>query len=69
MRRILLLLISIFTVLHVRGDGKLTFTTNAPDVVVEGDQFRLSFTVNSLKVKEFRAPNIKDFDVLIQLVG
>lgn len=65
MRRILLLLISIFTVLHVRGDGKLTFTTNAPDVVVEGDQFRLSFTVNSLKVKEFRAPNIKDFDVLM----
>ena len=44
---------------------KATLTAEAPDVVVSGDQFRLTFTVNTQKVKDFRAPSItKGFDVL-----
>ena len=38
------------------------FTANAPDVVISGEQFRLTFTVNTMKVKDFRAPSITDFD-------
>lgn len=41
------------------------FTTHAPDVVVNGEQFRLTFTVNTMNVKEFRAPSITNFDVLM----
>lgn len=65
MKRVLLLFISILTVLSSWADGNLTFTTMAPDVVVNGDQFRLTYTVNTQKVKEFRAPNINDFEVLM----
>ena len=37
------------------------FTANAPDVVISGEQFRLTFTVNTMKVKDFRAPSITDY--------
>lgn len=47
------------------ADGNVTFTASAPDVVVSGDQFRLTYTVNTHKVRDFRAPNIKGFDVLM----
>ena len=44
---------------------KVSFTASAPDVVVVGDQFRLSYTVTTQKVKDFQAPSIKGFDVLM----
>ena len=44
---------------------KVSFTASAPDAVVVGDQFRLSYTVTTQKVKDFRAPSIKGFDVLM----
>lgn len=47
------------------ADDKVTFTASAPDAVAVGDQFRLSYTVNTQKVKDFRAPSIKGFDVLM----
>ena len=65
MRKIVFLLISLFAVLNIWADDKPQFTTSAPDVVVNGDQFRLSFTINTKKVKDFRAPNIQGFDVLM----
>lgn len=65
MKKIIFLLIGLFTVLNIWADDKPRFTTSAPDVVVNGDQFRLSFTINTKKVKDFRAPNIQDFDVLM----
>ena len=55
----------IVTVVGAWADDNITFTANAPEVVVSGDQFRLSFTVNTQKVRDFRAPNIKDFEVLM----
>ena len=65
MRKIILLFILITTVIESWADEKITFTAAAPEVVVSGDQFRLTFTVNSQKVRDFRAPNIKGFEVLM----
>ena len=65
MRKLILLFILITTVIESWADEKITFTAAAPEVVVSGDQFRLTFTVNSQKVRDFRAPNIKGFDVLM----
>ena len=65
MRKVILFFILISTVIGVWADNKIIFTANAPEVVVSGDQFRLSFTVNTQKVRDFRAPNIQDFDVLM----
>lgn len=44
---------------------KVNFTATAPDAVAVGDQFRLSYTVSTQKVRDFRAPSIKGFDVLM----
>lgn len=41
------------------------FTASAPDAVVSGEQFRLTYTVNTQKVREFRAPDMKGFNVLM----
>lgn len=65
MKKIFLFFILISTVIGAWSDDKITFTANAPEVVVSGDQFRLSYTVNTKKVRDFRAPNIKDFEVLM----
>ena len=64
MRKVILFFILISTVIGTWADG-VSFTANAPEVVVSGDQFRLSFTISSKKVRDFRAPNIKDFEVLM----
>lgn len=65
MRKIILLLLFITTTFTSWANNKITFTAAAPEVVVSGDQFRLTFTVNSQKVRDFRAPNIKGFEVLM----
>ena len=64
MRKVILFFILIITVIGAWADG-VSFIANAPEVVVSGDQFRLSFTISSKKVRDFRAPNIKDFEVLM----
>ncbi len=64
MRKVILFFIWISTVIGAWAD-EITFTANAPEVVVSGDQFRLSFTVNSQKVRDFRAPSIQGFEVLM----
>ena len=64
MRKVILFFILISTVIGAWAD-EITFTANAPEVVVSGDQFRLSYTVNSQKVRDFRAPNIQGFEVLM----
>ena len=64
MRKVILFFILISTVIGAWADG-ITFTANAPEVVVSGDQFRLSYTINSQKVRDFRAPSIKEFEVLM----
>ena len=64
MRKVILFFILISTVIGAWADN-ITFTANAPEVVVSGDQFRLSYTINSQKVRDFRAPSIKKFEVLM----
>lgn len=66
MRKIVCLWIALLTLtVQAYADDKVTFTASAPDAVAVGDQFRLSYTVNTQKVKNFRAPSIKGFDVLM----
>lgn len=54
----------ILAVGKVKADN-VRFVAEAADVVVSGDQVRLVFTVNSQDIKDFRAPSIKGFDVLM----
>lgn len=66
MRKIVFLWIALLAfATQMYADDKVTFTAAAPDAVAVGDQFRLSYTVNTQKVKDFRAPSIKGFDVLM----
>lgn len=66
MKRNIFLWIALFAVcLHLFADDKISFTASAPDAVAVGDQFRLSYTLNTQKVKDFRAPSIKGFEVLM----
>lgn len=64
MRKIIFLLFMILAVGQVKADN-VRFVAEAADVVVSGDQVRLVFTVNSQDIKDFRAPSIKGFDVLM----
>lgn len=41
------------------------FTTSAPDVVVNGTQFKLTYSINTGNVKDFRVPALNGFDVLM----
>lgn len=66
MRKIVFLWIVLMAVsMNAFADGKVSFTASAPDAVAVGDQFRLSYTVTTQKVRDFRAPSIKGFDVLM----
>ena len=65
MRKVILFFILISTVIGAWADNKITFTANAPEVVVSGDQFRLSYTITSQQVRDFRAPSIQGFEVLM----
>ena len=47
------------------ANGKVNFKAIAPETVVVGDQFRLSYTVNSLNVRDFRIASVKGFEVLM----
>ena len=43
----------------------VSVVASAPDVVVNGDQFRLTYTFNNHNVRDFRAPSMKGFEVLM----
>lgn len=66
MRKLIFLLIALVVVsTKALADGKVTFTASGPDAVALGDQFRLTYSVTTQKVRDFRAPSIKGFDVLM----
>ena len=65
MRKIIFLLFTILAAWQVKAADKVRFVAEAADVVVSGDQVRLVFTVNAQDIKDFRAPSIKGFDVLM----
>lgn len=65
MRKSILVLIGfLFSVSNLFA-GDITFTVSAPDAVVVGQQFRLSYTVTTQKIKDFRMSPIKGFEVLM----
>lgn len=43
----------------------VTMQVQAPSAVVQGQQFQLSYTINTKNVKDFRLGNIADFDILM----
>ena len=65
MKKLIIILIALIVYSTQAFADKVSFTASAPDAVVVGDQFRLSYTVTAQKVKDFRAPSIKGFDVLM----
>ena len=66
MRKIIFLwTILIALSIHAYADEKVSFTASAPEAVAVGDQFRLSFTANTLNVKDLQIPSLKGFDVLM----
>lgn len=66
MRKLIFLWIALIVVsLQAFADEKVSFTASAPDAVAVGDQFRLTYTVTTQKVRDFRAPSIKGLDVLM----
>lgn len=65
MRKTYLVLLALLVSTLAWADGELTFTADAPQAVEMGSQFRLSYTINTQKVRDFRAPSIKNFDVLM----
>lgn len=62
-KRLLFLILPLITTLQVWSE-QVTFTASAPESVVAGQQFRLSYKVNTNKVKDFRAPGMTGFTVL-----
>lgn len=65
MRKLIIILMALIAYSTQALADKVSFTASAPDVVVVGEQFRLSYTVPTQKVKDFQAPSIKGFDVLM----
>lgn len=65
MRKYLFLILMITVSLQMFAKDEVTLKASAPEVVVNGDQFRLTYTVNSQDVKDFLAPQAKGFDVLM----
>ena len=51
------------TLAAVRAE-ELTFTADAPNAVVMGETFRLSYTINTHGARGFRVGDIADFDIL-----
>lgn len=65
MRKIVFLLFMLTAMFRAWAGEEVVLKADAPDVVVSGDQFRLTFTVNTHDVKDFRASTAKGFDVLM----
>ncbi|KAA6334409.1 hypothetical protein EZS27_017264 [termite gut metagenome] len=66
MRKLILLFTAfLFPVGNLFADDNVTFIASAPDAVVVGQQFRLEYTITAQKVRDFRAPSIKGFEMLM----
>ena len=64
MRKLFFLLLCV-VVAGAKVFAQVNFVAEAPNAVVTGDQFRLTFTINTQDVRDFRAPSIRGFEVLM----
>lgn len=64
MRKLIFLFILFITIGNALKAQEVSFKASAPESVVIGQQFRLSFTVNA-EGKDFRMQEIPDFEVLM----
>lgn len=64
MRKLIFLFILMLTVGVATKAADVTFKASAPQAVVMGEQFRLTFTVNA-EGKDLRVQEMPDFDVLM----
>lgn len=64
MRKLIFLFTLVLTVGSVLKAQNVTFKASAPETVVMGQQFRLSYIVNA-EGKDFRAQEMPDFEVLM----
>ncbi len=55
MKKLIVILMALIAYSTQALADKVSFTASAPDVVVVGDQFRLSYTVTTQKVKDFQS--------------
>lgn len=64
MKKVLVIItLLIATLTSIRAE-EVTFKADAPNAVVMGETFRLSYTVNTHNARNFRVGNITDFDIL-----
>ena len=54
----------LLTITVLQSWSQVRVTASAPGEVINGDQFKLSYTVNTQDVSDFKIPSIQDFDVL-----
>lgn len=64
MKKVYLFILFLMSVSTIWAD-KIQFRAEAPDAVVKGDQFRLTYTINSLDINDFRISSIRGFEVLM----
>lgn len=57
-KKLLFMVVMLTACLQVFADDEVTFTAQAPQAVVQGERFRISYKVNSRDVMDFRAPVI-----------
>ena len=55
-KRLLMMVVMLTAGLQLFADDEVTFTAQAPQAVVQGERFRITYKVNSRDVKDFRSP-------------
>ena len=63
MRKSIFLFVLFLIAAHGINAADVTFKASAPDAVIMGEQFQLTYTVNA-EGRELRIPELADFDVL-----
>lgn len=64
MRKLIFLFITLLSFSMNGYAGNIKLVAEAPDAVAIGDQFRITYTVNTQNTKSFRASSIRGFEVL-----
>lgn len=64
-KRVLLpVILLLMTSVHAIADDDVTFTAQAPQAVILGERFRITYKVTTRDAKEFRAPDMKSIQII-----